>query len=354
MQEKTTEAKILGRRAALGLISTLGAIPLIRCGGGGSGSTASSTSTSTATTTSSDATLSALALSAGSLSPAFSSSTTSYTASVVNSVTSVTVTATSTSSAATIKINGTTVASGAASGAISLSVGTTAITIVVTAQDGTTTETVTLSMVRASVTSGSNCALIPEETEGPYPLLAILSNSSIVRTNITETQTGVPLTLTLTFDNVNDACAPLVNAAVYIWQCNKDGEYSGYSSTANGSHLNETFLRGIQLTDSNGQVSFTTIYPGWYTGRITHVHVQVYLNDNLAVTATATTQLAFPQDITTAVYNSSLYATHGQNTSVTSFSADNVFSDGTTYQMMTVTGDTTNGYVATLNIGIAA
>jgi protocatechuate 3,4-dioxygenase beta subunit len=104
--------------------------------------------------------------------------------------------------------------------------------------------------------------------------------------------------------------------------------------------------------DSNGEVTFTTIYPGWYSGRITHIHFQVYLNDNLNVTATATSQLAFPQAITQAVYNSTLYAARGQNTSVTNFSSDNVFSDGVTYQLATVTGSVASGYVATLTVGI--
>ena len=116
----------------------------------------------------------------------------------------------------------------------------------------------------------------------------------------------------------------------------------------------QTFCRGIQVTDRSGQVAFTTIYPGWYAGRITHVHFQAYLADNLAVAATTTSQIAFPQEITTAVYNSTLYAARGQNTSVTSFSADNVFNDGTTYRMATLTGDVASGYTATLTVGIAA
>jgi protocatechuate 3,4-dioxygenase beta subunit len=75
------------------------------------------------------------------------------------------------------------------------------------------------------------------------------------------------------------------------------------------------FLRGVQMTDSAGLVRFTTIYPGWYSGRITHVHFRAYLGNALQ----ATSQLAFPQDTTRAVYQSSLYAARGQNTSVTVF-----------------------------------
>ena len=143
-----------------------------------------------------------------------------------------------------------------------------------------------------------------------------------------------------------------VAPAVYIWHCDKDGLYSGYNVSNNAGQAGLTYLRGIQLTDANGLASFTTIYPGWYAGRITHVHFQVYLNNNLAVTATATSQLAFPLATTQAVYNTALY-TKGQNTSVTSFSADNVFSDGTTYQLVNITGDTTNGYTAELLVTIA-
>jgi protocatechuate 3,4-dioxygenase beta subunit len=359
------------RRGALGSLSALGVASLFGCGGGsGASGTASEATTSSADssdatgteTTStalaarkrrSSATLSALSLSSGTLSPSFSSSTTSYTASVTNATASITVTV-SASGGAAISVNGSKVASGASSGSIALAVGTTTIAIVVTSADASASSSYSVAVTRASASSGSNCAVIPSETQGPFPLLAILSNSAMVRQDITESKTGVPLTLTLTLEDVNNACAPIAGAAVYIWHCDKDGEYSGYSSNTNGNHLGETFLRGIQLSDANGQVTFTTIFPGWYAGRITHIHLQVYLNDNLAVTATATSQLAFPQTVTAAVYASSLYAARGQNTSVTSFAADNVFSDGTTYQMASVSGSVASGLVASLNVGIAA
>lgn len=147
-------------------------------------------------------------------------------------------------------------------------------------------------------------------------------------------------------------CAPVSGAAVYIWHCDKDGLYSGYNATNKAGQTGLTYLRGIQVTDANGAVSFTTIYPGWYAGRITHIHVQVYLNNNLAVTATATTQLAFPQSVTQAVYNTALY-TKGQNTSVASFAADNVFSDGTSTEMVAISGDASSGYLAGLTVVIA-
>lgn len=360
------------RRHALGALGALGGLiglTLAACGGSGDSSTDSTSSTdsssdddsssdgstSTDTSTSTDATLSALELSEGALSPSFASGTTQYTASVANTVTGITVTPTTTVSGATVSVNGNSVSSGQASALISLDTGSNSLTVVVTATDGITTQTTTLTVVRA--TAGT-CTLTPTETQGPYPLLAILSNSGLVRSDIrsnigeSSVKTGVPLTLTLTLEDLSAGCTPIEGAAVYIWHCDKDGLYSGYSTSNNAGQTGKTYLRGAQVSDANGQVTFTTIYPGWYAGRITHIHFQIYLNDDLTVTATATSQLALPTAVTTAVYNSDLY-TKGQNTSVTSFSADNVFSDGTTYQMVSISGDTTNGYAASLTVTIA-
>ena len=316
------------------------------------GSTTSTTTivvTRAAATVSSDASLASLTLSQGSLSPAFAAGTTAYTASVANTVTALTVTPSTTSSAATVQVNGVAVARGSASGSIALAVGTTTVSVVVTAEDGSTTRSYTVVATRAGAGS---CTITPQETQGPYPLLAILSNAAMVRSDITEGKTGVPLRLTLTIQDLSGGCTPVAGAAAYIWHCDKDGLYSGYSNSQNAGQAGLTYLRGIQVSDANGQVQFTTIYPGWYAGRITHIHFQVHLNDKLSVTATATSQLAFPAAVTTAVYGSALY-TKGQNNSVTSFSADNVFSDGTTYQMVAISGDTTNGYDASLTVTIA-
>ncbi len=206
----------------------------------------------------------------------------------------------------------------------------------------------------ASPSAGS-CTLVPSDEIGPFPLSTYLNNSTVNRSNVVETQTGVPLTLNLTFVNVNGSCAPLTNAAIYIWHCNKSGEYSGYSSNQNGNHAGETYLRGLQVTNSSGAVTFTTIYPGWYAGRITHIHFEVFLNATYSSTASAKviSQLCFPQSVTQAVYASSLYASHGQNTSVSSIAADHVFSDGATYQMLATTGSVSAGYTASLVIGVA-
>ncbi|MCI3952628.1 MAG: protocatechuate dioxygenase [Burkholderiales bacterium] len=148
-------------------------------------------------------------------------------------------------------------------------------------------------------------------------------------------------------------CAPISGAAVYIWHCDKDGSYSGYNAPDNGNQVGKTFLRGVQVTDDNGEASFLTIYPGWYPGRITHIHFQIYFNDNLRTTATVSSQLAFPQEVTKAVYATADYRGRGQNTSVSSIAADGIFSDGSAYQIAAVTGDASSGLTAVLDVGIA-
>lgn len=192
------------------------------------------------------------------------------------------------------------------------------------------------------------CSATPTETSGPYPY-DLSSDSAIYRTNITEGKTGIPLSLTLTIVNSNNDCAVISGARVDIWHCDKDGYYSEYTEPGYlGAEDNtgKTFLRGIQLADSNGQVSFTTIYPGWYSGRVTHIHIEVFVSSVLKLT----TQLAFPDSLTTTVYNTALYSAHGQNT--TTNSNDQVFSDSYNSELLTISGDTTNGYTATFKVGV--
>lgn len=217
--------------------------------------------------------------------------------------------------------------------------------------------TTSIAATSASSTSSTgstsaSCTLIPTETLGPFPLSTLLNNSTVLREAINEDKTGVPLTVKLKLVDVNNKCGP-VSGYVYIWHCDKDGLYSGYSESNNAGQAGKTYCRGVQYTDTNGVATFTTIYPGWYAGRITHIHFQIFLTTySSTAKSTAVSQMAFPLDVTTAVYNSSLY-TKGQNTSVTSFAADNVFSDGTTYQMTTVSGNVNDGYTAELEVGLA-
>jgi len=175
----------------------------------------------------------------------------------------------------------------------------------------------------------------------------MINNPAFFRRDITEGKSGLPLTLTLTIVNVNNACAPVGGAVVEIWQCDAAGNYSEYSQPGfNGTGL--TFLRGLQTTDASGQVTFNTIYPGWYAGRATHIHVEVFRNG----VSVKTTQIAFPESVTAAVYSSGVYASKGQNS--TSNAGDMVFADGVSNELATLSGSTSSGYTATLQIGISA
>ncbi|MCS6808209.1 MAG: T9SS type A sorting domain-containing protein [Bacteroidota bacterium] len=195
----------------------------------------------------------------------------------------------------------------------------------------------------------AECVLIPQETEGPYPL-DLSRDATKFRQDITEGKPGVPLHLMMTIVNVNNGCRPIPNARVDIWHTDKDGVYSGYNQPG-ANTVGQTFMRGIQITDSNGRVRFTTIYPGWYTGRVTHIHFQVFVTSILR----ATSQLAFPDAVTAAVYRTPLYAARGQNTSVPSNAADSIFRDGFQHQLLTITENpTTGGYDASITVGIQA
>ncbi len=197
-----------------------------------------------------------------------------------------------------------------------------------------------------------SCTTIPSETAGPYPVPSSVSTSTLVRSAITEgTQTGIPLTLTLTVTNVDNSCLPVSGLRVDIWHCNKRGYYSAYNGQpgidGTVNNAGTTWLRGIQYTNASGQVTFNTIYPGWYMPRATHIHVQIFdSSNNLLVT----TQLAFPDAINTTV--NTFYATSGTNSFTNT--NDMVFSDSYTNELMTVTGNTTSGYVATKEIAINA
>ncbi len=186
-----------------------------------------------------------------------------------------------------------------------------------------------------------------EETAGPYPdMTGMRGNQTFYRQDVREGRSGLPLTLTLAIVNTRNNCAALAGAAVEIWQCDAEGRYSEYAQPGyNGT--GQTFLRGLQVSDSGGHVTFSTIYPGWYSGRATHIHIEVFVNG----ASVKTTQIAFPESITRQVYASGVYAAHGQN-SITN-ATDNVFSDGTSTEMAALAGDTTTGYTATLTIGVS-
>lgn len=199
----------------------------------------------------------------------------------------------------------------------------------------------------AGGTATGSCVLTPTEDTGPYPLTSVLSNPAINRRVIHEGKPGVPVNLQLKLFDVNDGCAPITDAQVYIWHCDKNGTYSGYASTGAGA-AGQIFCRGMQAVDENGVVNFDTIYPGWYPGRVTHMHYQIYHNNK-----TVTSQLAFPLATNREVYATQHYSTLGQNNTVTSLKDDFEFhDDGAIHQTVSISGDVNSGLVASLEIGI--
>jgi uncharacterized repeat protein (TIGR02543 family) len=174
--------------------------------------TTKKTYTVAVTRISNDATLSALALSSGTLSPIFAGLTESYTASVANAVTSITVTPTRTQANATIAVNGAAVTSGSASGAISLNVGSNTITVVVTAQDGTTTKSYTVTVTRLSNVATlsalalSSGTLSPTFASGTTSYTASVANA-VTSITVTPTRTQANATITVNGTSVTSGSA---------------------------------------------------------------------------------------------------------------------------------------------------
>lgn len=194
--------------------------------------------------------------------------------------------------------------------------------------------------------ASNSCTVAPTETEGPFPTK---SPASYVRSDITDGRTGYKLTVKITIHSTS-TCAALANTLVDIWHCDADGNYSEYG----GSGMQSTnytavhFLRGRQTTDANGLVTFTTIFPGWYSGRATHIHVHVH---NASGTSLKVTQIAFPEGTGSAVA-----IVNGYNKGLSGYTynkSDNVFSDDSTgIEIATVTGSIAAGFELTKLINV--
>ncbi|MFC5478216.1 intradiol ring-cleavage dioxygenase [Massilia suwonensis] len=232
---------------------------------------------------------------------------------------------------------------------------------------GTTSTTTTTPAT--TTTAASSCAVIPEETGGPYPADGTNSSngkvanalvlSGIVRKDIrwsvagaSGVAMGVPLTIRLKLVNVAANCALATGATVYLWHCDRDGNYSMYSSAISA----ENYLRGVQEADADGYVTFTTIFPGCYDGRMPHVHFEVYPTLAKATSAAnrvKTSQFTFPLATLNEAYTATGYSASVANLSRISYASDNVFGDGTSLQMASMSGDIVNGYVADLTVGVS-
>lgn len=214
----------------------------------------------------------------------------------------------------------------------------------------------------ASGSAATTDGEIPQETNGPYPAdgtngTNVLTESGIVRSDITTsldggtTVDGVPLAFTFTVTDMANDDVPFEGVAVYLWQCDALGRYSMYSEGVE----DETYLRGVQVADAKGQVTFKTIVPGCYDGRWTHMHFEVYPDAESATTgenAIATSQVAFPEEMLTTVYEDDAYEGSAENLTRVSLDTDNVFSDGYDLEMGTFTGSPSAGYKGSLSVAV--
>src|SRR6266481_3525408 len=219
----------------------------------------------------------------------------------------------------------------------------------------------------SSSSSSSSCVASTNVTRGPY-FVDNQSDSNIrsddVDTSIPErsdirsdtkgstgTQSGLPLTLNITVGSYSSGtCTPIANAQVHIWHCNAQGVYSDVQASTNDNDADltgENFLRGYQYTDANGKVSFTTIYPGWYSGRAVHIHVKVRVFDSSGnVTTEATTQLFFDDAISTPVYAAnSDYSRSG--TRDTMNTTDSIYTAESPSLLVSLSGSASTSYTGT-------
>jgi protocatechuate 3,4-dioxygenase beta subunit len=214
----------------------------------------------------------------------------------------------------------------------------------------------------ATTVDDASCIAIPQETAGPFPGDGsngpnVLNLDGVVRKDIrtsfgdlSGTADGIELNVELTLTDAQDGCTPLEGAAVYLWHADAQGRYSLYSDGA----TDQNYLRGVQVTDASGKVSFTSVLPGCYDGRWPHIHFAVYTDVASATsggTPRSTSQLAFPQATCAEAYTDARYPTSAASLARVSLESDNVFGDdGAVHQLATMSGSPTSGYTATLNV----
>ncbi len=207
------------------------------------------------------------------------------------------------------------------------------------------------------------CTVIPRETGGPFPGdgsngINVLTEPGIVRRDIrpsfgssTTVAEGVPLSVTFSLRTSKKSCAPLVGAAFYAWHCDRDGNYSLYTPGVE----DENFLRGVQVSDAQGNVTFQTIFPGAYPGRWPHIHFEVFPSAKSATTsrnAIATSQLAFDKKSCVAAYAAAGYEASLSEMEGADISGDGVFRDGGKLQTATTVGEVNKGFRSTLIVNV--
>jgi protocatechuate 3,4-dioxygenase beta subunit len=197
---------------------------------------------------------------------------------------------------------------------------------------------------KKEVADTDDCSISPGETKGPFPTK---TPAEMVKSNITSDRKGVALLINLSVLDKTNNCKPLVGAHVDVWHCDKDGNYSEYGNhpMQRNDMTAQHFLRGRQTTDVNGRVSFLSIYPGWYSGRAPHIHLEIFDKNERSLLVT---QVAFPDDISEKVYSSNFYASRGQADTLNK--QDGIFRDSLSEQIGTITGNLSDGFTLSSTI----
>lgn len=204
-------------------------------------------------------------------------------------------------------------------------------------------------------TGGSNsttCVGTAALTEGPY-----FVDEKLLRSDIRADPTtgaiaaGVPLTLRFNVSRVTgNSCTPLTGAYLDVWHCDAGGVYSDVG----GAGAGHKFLRGYQITDANGAVDFTTVYPGWYSGRAVHIHFKLRLFAGATKTYEFTSQFFMVESLTSTVHATSPYNTRGQRNTLNS--TDGIYNSLTAAAKSALTlaaTPTSSGYAGVINLGVA-
>ena len=215
-----------------------------------------------------------------------------------------------------------------------------------TAPTGTSTQT----PLKTTPTTTPSCMVKPQQTEGPYFVDEKLNRSDI-RSDPSDdsVKQGVPLRLVFHVSEVNArSCTPLTGATVDIWHCDALGIYSDVTDPS-FSTVGKKFLRGYQVTDTNGTVEFVTIYPGWYQGRTVHIHFKIRTNSVSEPGYEFTSQLYFDDSLIDQIHALPPYAVKGQRTLKND--QDGIFRGEGEQLMLQVTKET-EGYVGTFDIGL--
>jgi protocatechuate 3,4-dioxygenase beta subunit len=200
--------------------------------------------------------------------------------------------------------------------------------------------------------SALDCAVRPAQTEGPYYVDDNLTRADI-RSDRTSgaLQEGIPLMLALAVSQIRSGrCTPLAGATVDVWHCNALGVYSGVQDPGFNT-VGQDWLRGNQATDARGMARFTTVFPGWYQGRASHIHFKIRSAAGAASSYEFTSQLYFPEPLLTSVYTSRApYLSKGDAGRLRN-TDDRIYQNGGS-QLMLQPAAEGDGYSASFSIGM--